>query len=86
MWTIVKMIQRNVFIGQKQTDFKTNLMVTIDETVGGREKLGRWRITDTHDCIKQMIKENLLYSTGKSTQQFVISYMGKKYGYMDMYN
>ena len=35
------MIQKDLFIKQKQlTDFKNNLMVTIDETTEGREKLG----------------------------------------------
>ena len=30
------MIQKNLLIKQKLRDFKTNLMVTIDETVEGR--------------------------------------------------
>ena len=37
------MIQMNLFKKQKQTlRFKTNLMVTIGETIRGREELGRW--------------------------------------------
>ena len=32
-----KKIQKNLFIKQKQRDFKTNLMFTI-ETVGGKEE------------------------------------------------
>ena len=36
-----------------------------------------------------MINKNLLYSTGKSTQWFVITYIGKKKkknGYISMYD
>ena len=36
------MIQNNLFIEQKETDFKTNLMITTGETIGGREELGKW--------------------------------------------
>ena len=36
------MIQNNLFQKQKATDFKTNLMVIIGETVGRREDLGEW--------------------------------------------
>ena len=32
----------------------------------------------THCCIKWMINENLLTSTEKSTQWFLITYMGKR--------
>ena len=42
MWILIKIIQKNLFIKQKQTDFKTNLMVTIGETTGRREELGGW--------------------------------------------
>ena len=41
MWNVIKMIQKNLFINRnKPTSFKTNLMVTTDESVGGREELG----------------------------------------------
>ena len=40
MWNIIKMIQENLFIKQKLIDFKTNIMVTLDETVGRREESG----------------------------------------------
>ena len=33
-----------------------------------------------------MINENSVYSTRKSSQQFVITYMGKEDGYMCLYN
>ena len=33
---------KNLFIKQKLIDFKANLMVTIGETVQGREKLEGW--------------------------------------------
>ena len=43
MWDQIKMIQKNIFIKQKQTHrFQTNPMVTIGETVAGREELGEW--------------------------------------------
>ena len=32
------------------------------------------------------MNENLLYGTGKSTQYFVITYMGKKNGYIHVYD
>ena len=36
------MIENNLFIKWKQTDVKTSLMVTIGETVAGKEELGGW--------------------------------------------
>ena len=36
------MIQKNLCIKQKLTDFKANLTVTIDETIVGRKELRRW--------------------------------------------
>ena len=68
MWILIKIIQKNLFIKQKQTDFKTNLMVTIGETVVEEGEIGRVGIPYTHYFIKEMINKNLLYSTGKSTQ------------------
>ena len=47
---------------------------------GGIKRMG---ITYTDYCIKEMINKNLLYSSGKSTQQFVITYTGKKNGDID---
>lgn len=38
MWNVIKMIQKNLIIKRKLTYFKTNLMVTIAETTGGRGK------------------------------------------------
>ena len=39
-----KKIQNNLFINRnKLTDFKTNHMVTISVTTGGREELGGWK-------------------------------------------
>ena len=49
------------------SDFKTNHMVTKGESLGGGG-IGRVGLTYTHDCIKQIIKKNLVYSTGESTQ------------------
>ena len=34
-WNLIKMIQKNLFIKQKQRDFETQLIVTIGETMGG---------------------------------------------------
>ena len=74
------MIQKNLFKKQKQTlDFKIKLMVTHGGTFegGGRnQEFG----TDIYTLlyIKQIIKKDLLYSTGKSTQYSVITYMGKE--------
>ena len=56
-------------------------MGTIGETVGRGKNRG-FGITYIHYCIKYMINESLLDSTGKSTQQFIIIYMGKKDGYI----
>ena len=64
-------------------DFKTKLMVTIVETLGGREELGEWE-QHIYDCIKQMTNRNVLYSTGKPTKQFVINYVGKNNRYIYM--
>ena len=52
-------------------------MVTIGETTGGEGVIGRVVIIYIHYFIKQMINGNLLHSTGKSTQQCVITYIGK---------
>ena len=53
MWNLIKMIQNNLFIRQnKLLDFKTNLMATIGETVGGKGRIGRVGMTYTHYCIK----------------------------------
>ena len=69
----------------KLSDFKTNLMVTTGKNHCGERGIGSVGITYTHYCIKEMINENLR-STGKSTQKFVITIMGKKNGYRYMYN
>lgn len=54
-------------------DFKTNLMVTGGETVWGRGK--NWKGgTPTYTLLYKIDdNENLPGSTGKSTQQFVIT-------------
>ena len=61
------MIQKNLFIKQTDSDFKTDLMVTTCEIMEGR-RIWRLKKTYTHYCIQQMINKNLLYSTGISTQ------------------
>ena len=43
---------------------------------GGRDKLGVWDKC-IHTAIYKIIDNNLLYSTGNSTQYSVITYMGK---------
>ena len=44
MWNLIKMIQKNLFTKQKQTQkTETKLRVTKGETVGGEgDKLGGW--------------------------------------------
>ena len=54
------------------------------KSLGAGGGIGMVGITYTHYCIKQMVNENILYSTGKSTQQCVVTYMGKKKG-MDIF-
>ena len=61
-------------------------MVTTGETGGKTWRGGKGEITYTHYSITQMINENLIYSTGISTPQFVITYMGKKNGNIYMYD
>ena len=53
---------------------------------GGNGRNRRIGITYTYYYIKQMINKNLLYSTGKSNQQFSIIYTRKKNGYIYMYD
>ena len=36
------MIQSNIYKTNKFSDFKTNVTVTVRETLEGREELGRW--------------------------------------------
>ena len=43
MWNLIKMISKKYTTEKKLTDFKTNLRVTIEETVEGREELGGWK-------------------------------------------
>ena len=50
MFNLVKMIQNNLFIKQKLTDFKTNLMVTTGKTFAGEGGIERVEITHTHYC------------------------------------
>ena len=43
MWNLIKMIQKTLFIKQKQTHrFQNQIMVTIGKTIGERDKLGGW--------------------------------------------
>ena len=47
MGNLIKMTQKNLFIKQKQTDFKINLVVTICETTARGVRVGRVRKTYT---------------------------------------
>lgn len=51
------------------TDFEIKLMVTIEETMGGKDKLGGGG-TNLYTLlyITQITNKDLLHSTGKSTQ------------------
>jgi len=44
----------------------------------GRDKPGVWITTHTLLCIRRITNKDLLYSTGSSTQYFVITYKGKE--------
>ena len=59
------------------TDVENKLMVTEGGT-GGRYKLEDWD-WHTHTPIYKADNKNLLYSTGKSTQYSVMTYMGKEF-------
>lgn len=45
MWLLMKIIQNNLFTNNriKLIGFKTSLMVTLGETVEGKEELGGWK-------------------------------------------
>ena len=43
MWNLIKIIQKNLFMKQKQTHrFQNQSMVTIGKIIEGREELGGW--------------------------------------------
>ena len=62
------MIQKNLFKKLKLTNFKTNVRLLSVKVLGGVKNWDGEKNIYTHYCIKYIIKENLLYSTGKSTQ------------------
>ena len=60
------------------TDFETKLMITQGKMLRGGIK---WEIgvgIYTLLCVKLVSNEELLYSTGKSTQYSVMAYVGKE--------
>ena len=86
MWNVIKMIQKDLFIKRKQvTHFEIKLTINIEETMGAGGTNQGMRITHTHHCVTQIISKGLLHSPGKSIQQFIITYMGEKNGYMYMF-
>ena len=46
-----KMLQKNLFVEKKQTDFKIKPMATIGETTAGGERNWDEKLTHTHYCI-----------------------------------
>ena len=60
----------------RYTNFKNKLMVTKGETWRGgiSQEFG----INTHTTIYEITNKDLLYSTGNSTQYFVITYIGKE--------
>ena len=76
-WNLKNLIQMNLFEEQKQTHrLQKETYGYQREEVDGRNKLG---VLDQHirTALHKIINEDLLYSTGNSTQYSVITYMGK---------
>ena len=66
-----------LFARNRDTEVENKYMDTRGEGEGGMN----WEIgIDIYTllCIKQITNENLLYSTGNSTQYSVVTYMGKE--------
>ena len=67
MWKLIKMIQKNLFIKQKQIHrFQNQSCGYHRGNNWGKGRIGKVGITYTHYCIK--CYQNLLYSPGKCTQ------------------
>ena len=73
------MIQMNLFTKQKQSHRHRKQTYGYQRGKGGgiNEQFGINIYTLLH--IKQITNKDLLYSTGNSTQYFVITYKGKEY-------
>ena len=64
-----KMIQKNLFIKQKQIHRFQNQTYGYQRGNCSREEgIRRMQITYTHYCIEYIVNKNLLHSRGKSTQ------------------
>ena len=79
-------VQMNLSTQQRVADVESKLMVT-----RGVRGVGINQETDVCTLlhIRWITSKNLLYSTGNSTQYYVVTHMGKEYeksGYMYMYN
>ena len=76
------MIQKNIFEKQEQTQISKQTLQLLQGKPPGGER--NWEGgNNTHTTVKkQKIKKNLLYNTGKSTHQFVITYMEEMSGYI----
>ena len=78
MWNLKKGVQMNLFTKQKQSHRCRK------QTYGSQGKRGggiNWEIgidIYTLSYIKQITNENLLYSTGNSSQYSVMTYVGKE--------
>ena len=69
----------NLCTRQKQTHrLQKQTMVTKREDVVKRDKIRNFGLTYTYITIYEIDIKDLLYSIGNSTQQSVITYMGKE--------
>ena len=79
MWNLMKMIRKNFLTIQKQTHrFQNQFYGYHRWNHCGEERIGRMVVTYIHYNRKELLNENVLYSTGKSTQSFVITYVVKR--------
>ena len=69
-----KKIQMNLYKTERVTDVENKLMVTGE--LKGRDKLEDWA-TELNWLIYKINNKGALYSTGNSTQYFVITYVRK---------
>ena len=80
MRNLKKMLQVNLLTKQKQTHrFSKKTYVYQRAKVEGRNKLG-FGDQCTYTTISEIINEDLLYNTGNSTLNSVITYVGKGSG------
>ena len=78
MWNLKKMVQMNLFANQKQSHRCRKQLSHYQGKGGGvvnwETEIDRYTLL----YIKQVTSEDLVYSTGNSTQYLVMTYMGKE--------